>query len=239
MLQLTKGQKYMSAKSRKKQSFENAVETSPSFHIQPKTYSQQYLLDCIENDILTIAIGPAGTGKTYCSAMKATQLYLKGDYENIILTRPNVPTGRSLGHFPGSVEDKMTPWLKPVLTVLEKGLGKGRFEYMLAKGIIQIQPIETIRGQSFENSIILCDESQNLIISEIKAMTTRIGEGSKMILMGDPNQNDVGNSDALNDFADLCFKYNIPVPVVRFGMTDIVRSDITAQLCKAFLQAGI
>lgn len=229
----------MSAKSRKKPSFETEIQSSQSFHIQPKTYSQQYLLDCIENDILTIAIGPAGTGKTYCSAMKAAQLYLKGGYDKIILTRPNVPTGRSLGHFPGTVEDKMTPWLKPVMSVLEKGLGKGRYEYLLSKNVIQIQPIETIRGQSFEDSIILCDESQNLLLCEIKAMTTRIGEGSKMILMGDPNQNDVGNSDALNDFADLCFKYNIPVPVVRFGMTDIVRSDITAQLCKAFLQAGI
>ena len=229
----------MSAKSKKKQSFETVIQSSPSFHIQPKTAAQQYLLDSIDENILTIAIGPAGTGKTYCSAMKAAQLFLKGGYDNIILTRPNVPTGRSLGHFPGTVEDKMTPWLKPVMSVLEKALGKGRYEYMLSKGIIQIQPIETIRGQSFENAIILCDESQNLMLTEIKAMTTRLGEGSKMILMGDPAQNDLRAEDSLDKFADLCFKYNIQVPVIRFSIKDIVRSDLVADLCKMFLLAGI
>lgn len=224
---------------RKKPSFQQELETSTSFHIQPKTAAQQFLLDSIEEAVLTIAIGPAGTGKTYCSAMKAAQLYLKGDYESIILTRPNVPTGRSLGAFPGSVEDKMMPWLKPVLCVLEKALGKGKYEFMLSKGLIQIQPIETIRGQSFENSIILCDESQNLMLTEIKAMTTRIGENSKMILMGDPAQNDLRAEDSLNHFADLCYKYNIHVPIVRFGINDIVRSDIVADLCKMFLLAEI
>lgn len=226
-------------KSRKKTSFQTEIQSSPSFHIQPKTAAQQYLLDSIDENILTIAIGPAGTGKTYCSAMKAAQLYLKGGYDHIILTRPNVPTGRSLGHFPGTVEDKMTPWLKPVMSVLEKGLGKGRYEYMLSKGVIQIQPIETIRGQSFENALILCDESQNLMLSEIKAMTTRLGEGSKMILMGDPAQTDMVKEESLDTFADLCFKYNIQVPVIRFGIKDIVRSDLVADLCKMFLQAGI
>lgn len=229
----------MSTKSRKKTSFQNELQASPSFHIQPKTAAQQYLLDSIDESILTIAIGPAGTGKTYCSAMKAAQIYLKGGYEHIILTRPNIPTGRSLGHFPGTVEDKMTPWLKPIMTVLEKGLGKGRYEYMLSKNIIQIQPIETIRGQSFENSIILCDESQNLLISELKAMTTRIGENSKMVLMGDPAQNDLDKKDSLNNFADMCFKYNIQVPVVRFGIKDIVRSDLVAELCKMFIKENI
>lgn len=227
------------SKSRKKPSFQTELNASPSFHIQPKTAAQQYLLDSIAENVLTITIGPAGTGKTYCSAMKCAQLYLKGGYDQIILTRPNVPTGRSLGHFPGSVEEKMTPWLRPVLSVLEKGLGKGRFEYMLAHEQIQIQPIETIRGQSFENSLIICDESQNLLITEIKAMTTRIGENSKMILLGDPAQADLVKEDSLNTFADLCFKYNINVPVIRFGIKDIVRSDLVADLCRMFLKAGV
>lgn len=225
------------ARAKRKTTFDSA--TSPSFHIQPKTASQQYLLQTIEETVLTVAIGPAGTGKTYCSAMKAAQLYLRGEFDQIILTRPNVPTGRSLGHFPGTLEDKMTPWLKPVLSVLEKALGKGRYEYLLSHNQIQIQPIETIRGQSFENAIIICDESQNLMLSEIKAMTTRIGENSKMILLGDPAQTDIAKEDSLNKFAELCARYKINVPVVRFGVNDIVRSDIVADLCKMFLSAGI
>ena len=195
--------------------------------VVPKTMNQEYLIDAIEEEVLTVAIGPAGTGKTYIAGMVASKLLLKGKINNIILTRANVPTGRSLGHFPGTIEEKMTPWLAPILSVLNLGLGKEDVKCRMNKSI-QIQPIETIRGQSFLNSIILVDEAQNLTMEEIKAITTRIGEGSKLVLMGDPAQSDVHKGLDLIRFAMLCEKKNISVPIIEFGIKDIVRSGIVS-----------
>ena len=115
--------------------------------------------------------------------MKAAQLFLKGEYQKIVLTRSNISTGKSLGHFPGTIEEKMEPWVKPILNVLIDGLGSGRAECMQRQKQIEVQPIETIRGTSFDNSIIIVDEAQNLTIDEIKAVTTRIGDNTKLILL--------------------------------------------------------
>jgi len=219
---------------RKKDSFINELQSAASFHIQPKNPTQQYLLECIENSSITVAIGPAGTGKTYCTGMKISQLFLRGDYNRIVLSRANVPTGRTLGFFPGSVQQKMRPWLMPMTDVLKQGLGKGRFEFMEQKNEIEVQPIETIRGRSYDNSLIMVDEAQNLSIEEIKAITTRLGENSKLILSGDPAQSDVERGNNLLYFANMCQKYEIDIPVVRFTVNDIVRSDIVARLVKMF-----
>ena len=215
------------------------LNSSAAFHIQPKNFTQQYLLDCIDESVITVCIGPAGTGKTYCTGMKIAQLFLKGKYDNIVLSRPNIATGKSLGYFPGTVDEKMEPWLKPIMNVLEIGFGKGKYSYLVEKKQVQIQPIETIRGQSFMNSLIIMDESQNLTIDELKAVTTRVGENSKLILLGDPAQSDYKKGDDLNRFADLCNQHNIHIPIVKFGLKDIVRSDIVADLCKMFYKEGI
>jgi len=158
------------------------LERDQPFHIQPKTKNQQRLLDAIEHFPITVTLGAAGVGKTYCAASKVAQLYLRGNYEFIVLARSNVPTGRSLGFFPGDVKEKLKPWLQPLISVLEKQLGKTKFDYMLEKDIVQFQPLETIRGRSYENALIVVDECQNLTIEELKAITTRLGENSKMIL---------------------------------------------------------
>ena len=219
---------------RKKDIFVNELHSAASFHIQPKNSTQQYLLECIENNSITVAMGPAGTGKTYCTGMKISQLFLKGQFEKIILSRANVSVGRTLGFFPGTIEDKMRPWLMPMTDVLEQGLGKGRFEYLQKQGTVEVQPIETIRGRSYNNSLIMVDEAQNLSIEEIKAVTTRLGENSKLILSGDPAQSDVQKGNNLLHFAQICSKHDIEIPVVRFTINDIVRSDIVAKLVKMF-----
>jgi len=226
------------ARRQKKASFKAELNASKAFHIQPKNETQNYLLECIENNIMTVVIGPAGTGKTYCTGMKAAQLFLKGGFEKIVLTRSNISTGKSLGHFPGTIEEKMEPWVKPIMNVLVDALGSGRAECMQRNKEIEVQPIETIRGTSFNNSIIIVDEAQNLSMDEIKAVSTRIGEGTKLILLGDPAQSDLKNSDLIK-FVDLCHQYNLPAPIVTFGIKDIVRSDIVASLIKMFMKANI
>lgn len=212
------------------------LHTIYAFNIIPKNEKQDSLIRSIKAYPITVTIGCAGTGKTYCSAGTVAQLFLKGGYKKIVLTRANVPTGKSLGHFPGDIKEKMTPWLMPMLEVLSKAFGKGKFEYMLSKGQIEIQPIETIRGRSYEDALVLVDEAQNLSMDELKAITTRIGENTKLILMGDPAQSDVKNGKDLTDFCYVVRKNGIDMPVVEFGVNDIVRSDIVADLVKMFIK---
>lgn len=216
-----------------KEKFMNKRTVRPAFNVVPKTQKQDQLMRAIEANTLIIASGCAGTGKTFCAGMMAAKLLLKGEVNNIIMTRANVPTGRSLGSFPGTVEEKMAPWLAPITSVLKEGLGSGDFQCRMGKSI-HIQPIETIRGQSFADSIILVDESQNLTFDEIKAITTRIGEGSKLILMGDPDQSDVKNGNDLMKFATMCYNHDIEVPIIEFVVDDIVRSDMVADLVRMF-----
>ena len=197
------------------------------------------MLKAIDFNVLTVVIGPAGTGKTYCTGMKVAQLFSTGRYSRIVLTRANVPTGKSLGFFPGTVAEKMEPWLAPITNVLKDGLGKGQYEYLERKGKIVVQPIETIRGNSYEDALVIVDEAQNLSMEEIKAITTRIGENSKMILTGDPAQSDVKNGTDLNRFCELCNSNSIDVGYIEFGIDDIVRSDIVGQLVRMFYNKGI
>jgi len=222
-----------------KQRNELIQRSERSFHIQPKTPNQQLLLDAIHKFPITVTLGAAGVGKTYCAASKVAQLFLTGKYDHIILTRSNVPTGRSLGFFPGNVNEKLTPWLLPLISVLEKQLGKTKYEYIEAKNILQLQPLETIRGRSFENSLVLVDECQNLTIEELKAITTRLGENSKMVLMGDSTQSDINSGNEILKFCKICKKHNIDIPIVEFTVDDIVRSDIVGQLVRAFIKEKI
>lgn len=210
-----------------------------AIHIQAKTENQSLLLDAIRAAEVTpgaaivVATGPAGTGKTYISVNAVVNLLQKGVIQRIVLTRPNVSTGRSLGFFPGSVQEKLEPWLAPMISVLKKRLGGGDYDARVHNGSISIYPLETIRGASFENTAILVDEAQNLNYEEIKALSTRLGEGSIMIFMGDPAQRDTRDS-GLVEFEKLVQRYQLPIPVVKFTIDDIVRSDLVGLLVRAF-----
>lgn len=209
--------------------------TISGFNIIPKNQKQDKLIRSIKVYPITVTIGCAGTGKTYCSAGTVASLFIKGGYDKIVITRANVPTGKTLGHFPGTIQEKMTPWLLPMLEVFEEAFGKAKYQYMLNKGEIEIQPIETIRGRSYRNSLVLVDEAQNLSIEELKAITTRLGENSKLVLMGDPAQSDVNSGKDLIKFCNLVKKAGIALPVIEFYVDDIVRSDIVASLVKMFI----
>jgi len=206
--------------------------------VKPRTINQNKLWTALLNKPLVCGIGFAGTGKTFVTGMTACSMLVDKKIKKIILTRPNVPTGRTLGHFPGTIQEKMEPWLAPITTVLKEGLGKGRYEAMLNYEIL-IQPIETIRGQSFDDAFIIVDESQNLTIDELKALTTRIGEGSHMALIGDPQQSDIKNGNDLLDFVHMCRESNIDVPLIEFGISDIVRSDLCKSLITMFYENNL
>jgi len=225
----------MARKNRKskKESFAYELHAAPAYHIKPLTPTQGDLLDSLNHSSMVVAIGSAGTGKTYCVTYKAAQMLLEGEIQRIVLTRANQPAGKSIGFFPGTLEDKMRPWILPMLNNLKDALGSGKFECAM-KSSIEIQPVETIRGQSFDNAFIIIDEAQNLTFDEVKAISTRLGQNSVMAFCGDPAQSDVSNGRGIERFISICEKHKIDLPVTRFTVEDIVRSDMVGQLCKAF-----
>lgn len=211
----------------------------PSIPLEPKTDKQGVLINSLKGASQIIVLGPAGTGKTYIPATFAAQLYQTKQIDKIILTRPNVAAGRSIGFFPGTLEDKMAPWMAPVIDVLVKHLGKAVVETGMKNGNIEITPFETMRGRSFENAFVILDEAQNTTIQEIKMFLTRVGERCRVVLNGDIMQSDLKETSGLKKIIHLAKKHNLPIPVVEFQIEDIVRSDLCKLWIETFIKEGI
>ena len=212
----------------------------PQVSFQPKTQQQSELYHQLKHNHLLVAVGPAGTGKTFTVATQAAQWLVNGDIDQVILSRANVPTGKSLGAIPGTLAEKLEPWVMPMTDVLRRQLGRGYYEHAMSKGKISTVALETIRGRSFDNAMIMIDEAQQLTMDEIKAITTRIGENAVLVLMGDPKQTDIKNKTGFVQFIQLLDNYDPPSTcVVEFNMDDIVRSDTCANMVKMFYQEGL
>jgi phosphate starvation-inducible PhoH-like protein len=186
-----------------------------------------------------IVCGPAGTGKTYVAASHAASLYNTKQIDKIIITRPHIEVGKGIGFLPGDLTEKVLPWALPVLDVLEQHLGKGKVETAIKNGNIEIVPLALIRGRSFDNALIIVDEAQNLTVPEMKAMLTRVGENSQIVLDGDVEQTDLKETSGLAKIVHLAKKYSLPIPVIEFTIEDVVRSDICKQWLQVFKDEGI
>ena len=197
--------------------------------------NQADYLDALENKSQIVVIGSSGTGKTYMAATYAAQMFVAGEVDKIILTRPNVSVGRDLGYFPGTLLEKITPWAQPVLEVLYKHLGKEEVHNKLKEGFIEIAPMSTMRGRSFEKSFIILDEAQNTTPAEIKMFLTRVGEDCKVVINGDINQNDLrGANSGLSQVVHMIDKYQMDIPVIEFSVDDIIRSKVCKEWIIAF-----
>lgn len=157
----------------------------------------------------------------------------------IVLCRANIPTGRSLGAFKGSADEKLENWLLPMIDCIRSRIGTNRYDNLRSSHQIEYQPLETIRGRSFDNTYLIVDEAQQLTIEELKAITTRLGVHSKLILMGDLAQSDIKHTSGLGILTALAKKYDLPIPHIDFTPDDIVRSDTCAMFVKLFHQEGI
>jgi len=184
-------------------------------------------------------LGPAGTGKTWIAASHAADLYRAGLIAKIILTRPNVPCGRSLGFFPGTLESKFAPWTVPVTDAIRERLGKAVFDLAVRHGDIEVVPFEVMRGRSWRDAFILLDEAQNTTVTEIKMFLTRIGEGCMTVINGDIAQCDLAQGSGLHAAIELVRQRRLPVPVVEFSMEDIVRSGLCAMWVRAFEEGPV
>jgi len=200
--------------------------------VKPLNFIQGEYLEAIKSNEIIFGIGSAGTGKTFVAASYAAGELFHRRIEKIILTRPNVETGRGLGFLPGELEEKYAPYLDPFDQVFKRSLGAGFYEYALKTKTIDPKPLGFMRGASFENSIILVDEVQNMTKTEFKMLLSRIGKNCKVILSGDPDQTDIQDS-GLKDAVDRLDGLQ-GIEVVKFLDEDIVRSKMCKQIIIAY-----
>ena len=198
--------------------------------VRPRSDGQRALIEAINAKSLTVAIGPAGTGKTYLAISAAVEALEKGKIERIILSRPAMEAGESLGYLPGDMHEKMAPYLRPLYDALGDRLGGKRVRQLLDDGTIEIAPVGFMRGRTLNNSFVVIDEAQNCTYVQLKMLLSRLGWHSTMVVTGDPAQSDL--LDGLSGLAQVAAKLeNLPnVAVIRLAQVDIVRHPLVAEM---------
>lgn len=206
------------------------VQSICSFRVlyTPKNPKQEKLDTYLrQNFPIVVAEGPAGTGKTLVSTQHAIQLLHEDKIKKIIMTRPTVFTGADIGFLPGTLEDKMQPWMMPMLDIFQEFYSKDKLKKLMYDGVVEIVPLGFMRGRSFRNSAIIADEMQNSSTEQMKMLLTRIGENSKLIITGDLNQSDLSGdaTNGLQDFIErLSIKYTRPREMINDRIA-VVRLD--------------
>ena len=211
-------------------------------NITPRNFHQDDLLGYLEaHDInIVFAIGPAGTGKTLISTLAGIKR-LKGDQiDKFIITRPAVSVDEQHGFLPGTLQEKMAPWTRPIFDIFEEYYTPEQLEYMLKDNKVEVAPLAYMRGRTFKNAWIIADEMQNATDNQMKMLLTRIGEGSKIVVTGDLNQHDRGyEENGLKLFIDrLVNKGSDRIKLVNFDGGDIERHPIVSEVLRIYDEAS-
>jgi phosphate starvation-inducible PhoH-like protein len=202
--------------------------------VRPKTPGQQQYVRAIDENTITFGIGPAGTGKTYLAMAKAVQALLAKDVDRIILTRPAVEAGERLGFLPGTLTDKIDPYLRPLHDALSEMLEPETVAKLTEIGVIEVAPLAYMRGRTLDNAFVILDEAQNTTAEQMKMFLTRLGFGARMVVTGDASQIDLpgGASGlaiarrALADVPDIAF--------IELGSGDVVRHRLVGRIVDAY-----
>ena len=205
--------------------------------IMPKTLNQKRYVKNLMNKDIIFGVGPAGTGKTYLAVMYAVSLLKEGAVKKIILTRPAVEAGESLGYLPGDLKEKIAPYLRPLYDALYDALGYEQANLLIEKEVIEIAPLAYMRGRTLEGSCVLLDEAQNTTTSQMKMFLTRLGFKSKMIITGDISQIDLpkgvksGLVEAINILGDIK-----EIGITIFSKDDVIRHLLVAKILAKYEQ---
>jgi len=204
--------------------------------VQPRNENQKKYLESIENNTVTVGLGPAGSGKTYLAVYEALLHHWAKEKKRMIITRPAVEAGEKLGFLPGDMSDKLDPYMRPIYDALFDLVGIQMTNEKIERGYIEVAPLAYMRGRTFNNCFIILDEAQNATIEQLKMVLTRVGEGCKVVIDGDPGQSDLPSykkesglyvlKDILKDTPD--------VGIIEFNRNDIVRSQVVIDIVKAF-----
>jgi phosphate starvation-inducible PhoH-like protein len=203
--------------------------------IAPKGGTQKAYVDLVRTNDIVFAVGPAGTGKTYLAMAMAVRFLLDKQIRRIILTRPAVEAGESLGFLPGTLEEKIDPYLRPLFDALHDMLEPDRLERMMADGVIEVAPLAFLRGRTLNEAFIVLDEAQNTTPAQMKMFLTRMGYGAKLVITGDPSQTDLppGQRSGLRDALELVDGIR-GIGTIRFSDADVVRHPLVAALIRAY-----
>lgn len=209
--------------------------TSKGRQIKPKTLGQKRYINAIRENTIVIAIGPAGTGKTYLAVSMAVAAFRAGEINRIILTRPAVEAGEKLGFLPGDLQQKVDPYLRPLYDALFDMLGPETYMKYLERGNIEVAPLAYMRGRTLDDSFIILDEAQNTTSEQMKMFLTRLGNNSKMVINGDITQIDLasGKSSGLVEVTKV-LKNIEDIGLVRFNEKDVVRHKLVQDIIKAY-----
>lgn len=203
--------------------------------VRPRTPNQLTYLSCIRQFDLVFGLGPAGTGKTYLAVAAAVHLLRSGRVKRVVLTRPAVEAGEKLGYLPGDLRDKVNPYLRPLFDALHDMMDFGTARRFMENDVVEVVPLAFMRGRTLNHAAIILDEAQNCTKGQMKMFLTRMGQGSKMIVTGDPTQTDLPeNTDSgLLDAAHRLAKTD-GVAFVGFEQEDIVRHDLVKRIIRAY-----
>ncbi|MCP0886191.1 PhoH family protein [Ligilactobacillus sp. WILCCON 0076] len=204
--------------------------------ISVKNYGQRQYVQLIKNNDLTFGIGPAGTGKTYLAVVMAVAALKRHEVERLILTRPAVEAGESLGFLPGDLKEKVDPYLRPIYDALNSILGAEHTERLIERRVIEIAPLAYMRGRTLDKAFVILDEAQNTTRSQMKMFLTRLGFGSKMVVNGDKTQIDLpkGHSQSGLVDAERILQNIAHIGFVHFDAGDVVRHPVVSSIIKAY-----
>ena len=207
--------------------------------IYARTPNQDAYMRALERSELVFGIGPAGTGKTYLAVAHAAMMLERGMVERIILSRPAVEAGERLGFLPGDMKEKVDPYLRPLYDALYDMMPSDKVERALAAGVIEIAPLAFMRGRTLAHAAVILDESQNTTSMQMKMFLTRLGEGARMIVTGDPTQVDLPPNTKSGLVEALKILDGVPgIVTVRFNDADVVRHPLVAEIVRAYDRAG-
>jgi len=214
---------------------EEIARTTKGKPIRAKTIGQREYIQAIRHKDVVFGIGPAGTGKTYLAVVMATQALKNGHVKRIILTRPAVEAGESLGFLPGDLKEKVDPYLRPLYDALNDIYGSEQTQRLIERGTIEIAPLAYMRGRTLDDAFVILDEAQNTTHQQMKMFLTRLGFGSKMVITGDKTQIDLPkNAESGLIVAERTLKYVKSIHFQVLEQGDVVRHPIVAKIIQAY-----
>ena len=199
--------------------------------IRAKTMGQRMYINAMKRNDLVFGIGPAGTGKTFLAVVYAAKQLRKGSVKRIVLTRPAVEAGESLGFLPGDLKEKVDPYLRPLYDGLNTVLGREQTERFIERGIIEIAPLAYMRGRTLDDAFVILDEAQNTTHAQMKMFLTRLGFGSKMVVTGDQTQIDLpkGVKSGLKEAIKKLYGVN-GISIMKLDQSDVVRHPLVSKI---------
>lgn len=203
--------------------------------IRVKTFGQRQYVHAMKDNDITFGIGPAGTGKTYLAVAMAIASLKRGEVERIVLTRPAVEAGESLGFLPGDLKEKVDPYLRPIYDALNNIFGADHTERLMERDVIEVAPLAYMRGRTLDNAFVILDEAQNTTNAQMKMFLTRLGFGSKMVVNGDISQIDLPHGTRSGLVNAQRILAEVPsIEFVHFNAEDVVRHPVVAKIITAY-----